>query len=61
VPYDSKVIPIMRGRLVLVAERYGTPRVLVTAAVRELGRPAKACSTGADALAFLRLVRRALG
>jgi hypothetical protein len=26
---DPKIIPIMRGRLVLVAERYGTPRVLV--------------------------------
>jgi hypothetical protein len=25
-PRDPKVIPIMRGRLVLVAERYGTPR-----------------------------------
>jgi hypothetical protein len=29
-PHDPKVIPIQRGRLVLVAERYGTPRVLVT-------------------------------
>ena len=45
----------MRGRLVLVAERYGTPRVLVTSAVQKLGYPAKACPTGADALAFLRL------
>ena len=27
-PHDPKVIPILRGRLVLVAERYGTPRVL---------------------------------
>ena len=39
----------------LVAERYGTPRVLVTSAIRSLGYPAKACPTGADALAFLRL------
>jgi CheY-like chemotaxis protein len=54
-PHDPKVIPIMRGRLVLVAERYGTPRVLVTSAVRELGYPAKAFSTGADVLAFLKL------
>ncbi len=54
-PHDSKVIPIMRGRLVLVAERYGTPRVLVTGAVRNLGYPATACSTAADALAFLKL------
>ncbi len=53
--HDPKVIPIMRGRLVLVAERYGTPRVLVTSAVRNLGYPAKACATGADALAFLKL------
>jgi hypothetical protein len=45
----------MRGRLVLVAERYGTPRVLVTSAVRDLGYPAKAFSTAADVLAFLRL------
>jgi CheY-like chemotaxis protein len=52
---DPNVIPIMRGRLVLVAERYGTPRVLVTSAIRSLGYPAKACPTGADALAFLRL------
>jgi CheY-like chemotaxis protein len=52
---DSKVIPIMRGRLVLVADRYGTPRVLVMGAVRELGYPAKAFSTGADTLAFLKL------
>jgi hypothetical protein len=50
-PHDSKVIPIMRGRLVLVAERYGTPRVLVSSAVRDLGYPAKAFSTGADTLA----------
>jgi CheY-like chemotaxis protein len=54
-PHDPKVIPIMRGRLVLVAERYGTPRVLVSSAVRNLGYPAKACATGADALAFLTL------
>jgi CheY-like chemotaxis protein len=54
-PHDPKVIPIMRGRLVLVAERYGTPRVLVTSAVQHLGYPAKACPTAADALAFLRL------
>jgi CheY-like chemotaxis protein len=54
-PHDPKVIPIMRGRLVLVAERYGTPRVLVTSAVRNLGYPATACSTAADALAFLKL------
>jgi CheY-like chemotaxis protein len=54
-PYDPKVIPIMRGRLVLVAECYGTPRVLVTSAVRDLGYPAKAFSTGADTLAFLKL------
>ncbi len=54
-PHDPKVIPIMRGRLVLVAERHGTPRVLVTSAVRNLGYPAKACSTAADALAFLAL------
>ena len=54
-PHDPKVIPIMRGRLVLVAERYGTPRVLVTSAVRNLGYPVKTCPTGADALAFLRL------
>lgn len=52
---DPRVIPIMWGRLVLVAERYGTPRVLVTSAIRSLGYPAKACPTGADALAFLRL------
>jgi CheY-like chemotaxis protein len=52
---DPTVIPIMRDRLVLVAERYGTPRVLVTSAIRSLGYPAKACPTGADALAFLRL------
>ncbi len=52
---DPTVIPIMRGRLVLVAERYGTPRVLVTSAIRSLGYPAKACPTGADALAFLHL------
>jgi hypothetical protein len=25
-PRDPSVIPILRGRLVLVAERYGTPR-----------------------------------
>ena len=54
-PHDPTVIPIMRGRLVLVAERYGTPRVLVTTTIRNLGYPAKACPTGADALAFLRL------
>jgi CheY-like chemotaxis protein len=54
-PRDPKVIPIMRGRLVLVAERFGTPRVLVTSAVRDLGYPAKALSTGADTLAFLKL------
>jgi CheY-like chemotaxis protein len=56
-PHTSTVIPIMRGRLVLVAERYGTPRVLVTTAVRKLGYPAKAFSTGADVLAFLKLHR----
>jgi CheY-like chemotaxis protein len=54
-PHDPKVIPILRGRLVLVAERCGTPRVLVTSAIRSLGYPANACPTGADALAFLRL------
>ena len=54
-PHDPKVIPIMRGRLVLVAERYGTPRVLLTSAVRDLGYPAKAFSTGADVIAFLKL------
>lgn len=54
-PHDSKVIPIMPGRLVLVAERYGTPRVLVTTAVQELGYPAKAFSTGADTLVLLKL------
>jgi CheY-like chemotaxis protein len=54
-PHDPKVIPIMRGRRVLVAERYGTPRVLLTSAVRDLGYPAKAFSTGADTLAFLKL------
>jgi CheY-like chemotaxis protein len=54
-PYDPKVIPILRGRLVLVAERYGTPRVLVTSAIRSLGYPAKACPTATDALAFLTL------
>jgi hypothetical protein len=31
-PHDPRVTPIMRGRLVLVAERYGTPRALVPAA-----------------------------
>ena len=54
-PHGPKIIPILRGRLVLVAERYGTPRVLVTRAVRDLGYPAKAFSTGADVLAFLTL------
>jgi CheY-like chemotaxis protein len=54
-PHDPKVIPIMRGRLVLVAERYGTPRVLLTSAVRDLRYPAKAFSTGTDTLAFLKL------
>ena len=54
-PHDPKVIPILRGRLVLVAERYGTAPVLVTSAIRHLGYPAKACPTGADALAFLTL------
>jgi CheY-like chemotaxis protein len=54
-PHDPKVIPIMRGRLVLVAERSGTPRVLVTSLARNLGYPATACSTAADALAFLTL------
>jgi hypothetical protein len=58
-PHDPKVIPILRGRLVLVAERYGTPRVLVTSAVRNLGYPAKACPTGADALASWRYTRTA--
>jgi hypothetical protein len=52
-PHDPTVIPIMRGRLILVAERYGTARVLVTTAVRELGYPAKACATAAEVLAFL--------
>jgi CheY-like chemotaxis protein len=52
-PHDPKVIPIMRGRLVLVAERYGTPRVLVTSSVRGLGYPAKTFSSGKDVLAFL--------
>jgi hypothetical protein len=52
---DPKVIPNMRGRLVLVAEHYGTPRVLVTSAVRQLGCPAKAFATGTDTLAFLKL------
>jgi CheY-like chemotaxis protein len=56
-PHDPKLIPIMRGRLVLVAERYGTPRVLVTRAVQDLGYPAKAFSTAADLLAFLTLRR----
>ena len=51
-PHDPTVIPIMCGRLVLVAERYGTPRVLVTSAVRELGYPAKAFANGADVLHF---------
>jgi CheY-like chemotaxis protein len=54
-PHDSKVIPIMPGRLVLVTERYGTPRVLLTTAVQELGYPAKAFSTAADTLVFLKL------
>jgi CheY-like chemotaxis protein len=56
-PHDPKVIPIMRGRLVLVAERYGTPHVLVTTAVRELGYPARAFATAADVLLFLKLHR----
>jgi CheY-like chemotaxis protein len=56
-PHDPKVSPIMRGRLVLVAERYGTPRVLATGTVRHLGYPAKAFATAADVLAFLRLHR----
>jgi hypothetical protein len=34
--HDLSVIPIMRGRLLLVAERYGTPRVLLTSAIGEL-------------------------
>jgi hypothetical protein len=46
----------MRGRLVLVAELYGIPRVLVTDAVRDLGYPAKTFSTGTDVLAFLTLL-----
>jgi CheY-like chemotaxis protein len=54
-PQNPKVIPILRGRLVLVAERYGTPRVLVTSAIQSLGYRAKAFSTGADTLAFLKL------
>jgi two-component system, cell cycle response regulator CpdR len=54
-PHDPKVIPIMRGRLVLVADPYGTPRVLVTGAVQSLGYPAKAFATGTDVLAFLTL------
>ena len=53
--HDPTVIPLMRGRLVLVAERYGTPRVLLTSAVRDLGYPATAFSSGAEILAFLKL------
>jgi CheY-like chemotaxis protein len=52
---EPTVIPIMGGRLVLIAERYGTPPVLVTTAVQELGYPAKAFSTGTDVFAFLKL------
>jgi hypothetical protein len=48
----NEAIPIMRGRLVVVVERYGTPRVLVTSAVWEPGYPAKAFSTAADVLAL---------
>lgn len=58
---DPKVTPIMRGRLVLIAERYGTPRVLVTSAVRSLGYPAKSFSTATDVLAFLSLHPGAVG
>lgn len=54
-PHDPQVIPIMRGRLVLVAERYLTARVLVTSGVRALGYPARSCPTGADTLRFLAL------
>jgi hypothetical protein len=53
--HDPQVIPIMRGRLVLVAERYLTARVLVTSGVRALGYPARSCPTGADTLRFLSL------
>jgi len=52
---DPNVVPLMRGRFVLVAERYQTPRVLVMQMVRTLGYPARSCPTGQDALAFLRL------
>ena len=52
-PHDPKVIPIMRGRLVLVAGRYGTPRVLVTGYARSLGYPARSCSSASEALAFM--------
>jgi CheY-like chemotaxis protein len=55
VTHDSTVIPIMRGRLVLVTERFGTPRVLVPSYVRALGYPAKPCSTGTEAPSFLSL------
>jgi CheY-like chemotaxis protein len=50
---DPTIIPIMRGRLVLVTERYGTPRALVTAYVRSIGYPARPCASGTEALAFL--------
>jgi len=52
---DPSVVPIMRGRFVLVAERHQTPRVLVMQMVRALGYPTRSCPTGLDALAFLRL------
>jgi len=52
---DPPVIPIMRGRFVLVAERYQTARVLVMQMARALGYPARSCPTGQDALAFVRL------
>jgi CheY-like chemotaxis protein len=54
-PHDPTVIPIMRGRLVVVAERYLTARVLVTSGVRALGYPARSCPTGSDTLRFLSL------
>jgi CheY-like chemotaxis protein len=52
-PYDPKVIPIMRDRLVLVAEPDAVARMLLTSMVRDLGYPAEACSSGTDVLTFL--------
>lgn len=52
-PYDPKVIPIMRDRLVLVAEPDAVARMRLTSMVRDLGYPAEACSSGADVLTFL--------